>query len=77
MSLGQGLVLVLAGITLGLPLTVGATRLIANQLFGVGAADPVTICSGVVLLIAVATAAGMLPARRAVKVDPTVGWRHE
>jgi predicted permease len=75
--LQESLALVAAGILIGLPATIAAARLIANRLFGVGASDPATIGSAVLLLIAVAALAGLLPARRASKVDPMVALRYE
>ena len=75
--LQESLGLVVAGILIGLPATLAAARLIANRLFGVGAGDPATIGSAVLLMIAVAALAGLFPARRASKVDPIVALRYE
>jgi predicted permease len=77
MVLKESLTLVLAGIAIGVPIALAVTRLIANRLFGVGAGDPVVIGSVVLLMTAVATLAGFLPARRAARVDPLVALRHE
>lgn len=77
MVMQESLTLVLVGTVLGVPLALMATRLVANRLFGVSAADPVTI-SGVVLLMSVVAAlAGFLPARRAARVDPLIALRHD
>jgi ABC-type antimicrobial peptide transport system permease subunit len=46
-------------------------------LFGVGTADPLTIAGTSLLLIAVATVAGFIPARRAASVAPMVALRRE
>jgi predicted permease len=76
MILGQGLGLVLAGLALGL---LGATllsRLIERLLFGVPPTDPLTYAAVAILLLAVAAAACLLPARRAASVDPLVALRH-
>jgi ABC-type antimicrobial peptide transport system permease subunit len=65
----------LGGIAVGLPVTVGLTRLIESQLFGVEPADPWTIAGATALLAAVALIAGYLPARRASQVNPAIVLR--
>jgi len=69
--------LVLTGIAIGIPTAVAATRLVSSQLFGVKGADPLTIFSVSIILLAVAALASYLPARRATKVDPLQALRHE
>jgi ABC-type antimicrobial peptide transport system permease subunit len=69
--------LALAGVALGIPAALGATRWIAGQLFGVTAYDPLTITLGTLLLVAVMALAGYLPARKAAQVDPLVALRCE
>jgi putative ABC transport system permease protein len=73
--LGQGLALAAAGIGVGLAL--GLTRLMQSLLYSVTARDPATFVAVPVLLVAVALAAGYLPARRALKVDPVTALRAE
>lgn len=75
--LRQSLVLVLMGIAAGIAAAVGATRVLATLLYGVGAADLVTYTRVVVLLMISALAATWIPARRAMQVDPMVALRHE
>jgi predicted permease len=77
MVLKESLVLALAGIAIGVPIAFLVTRFISTVLFGVGAADPLTIAMAIALMIAVATLAALLPARRASKVDPLVALRYE
>jgi ABC-type antimicrobial peptide transport system permease subunit len=77
MVLKESLVLALAGIAIGVPIAFLVTRFISTVLFGVGAADPLTIAMAIALMIAVATLAALLPARRASRVDPLVAWRYE
>lgn len=75
--LREGLTLTLAGIAIGLVAAWGAARLLDALLFGVTAADPLTYAVGPAVLMAVATAACLLPARRATRVDPSVALRTE
>ena len=53
------------------------TRLAASLLFGLSAHDPVTVAAATLAMVAVALAAGFLPARRAAETDPMVALRHE
>jgi putative ABC transport system permease protein len=75
--LGQGARVALAGVAIGAVAALGLTRLMASQLFGVSAHDPVTFAGVALLLIVVAVAACFVPARRAMRVDPMVALRHE
>lgn len=67
----------LAGLVIGVPATLGATRLISTTLFGISAVDLPTFAGAVVLMIAVAQFATFVPARRATKVDPILALRYE
>jgi putative ABC transport system permease protein len=77
MVMGQGLVLVAAGVAIGVVGAFGLTRLIASQLFGVRPTDPTTFVLVAVTLIAVAIVATFVPAMRATRVDPVVALRDE
>jgi hypothetical protein len=61
----QGIVMPAVGITIGLALSIGVTRIMAHLLFGVGAADLVTFAGVGLVLALVAAAACCFPARRA------------
>ena len=73
--LGQGLVVALAGIALGLAGAAAVTRVVSTFLVGVSATDPITFAGVPALLLAVAIVASFLPARRASRVDPNVALR--
>lgn len=77
MILRETLLLTAAGIGIGLPCALAATRLIAHMLFGVSPHDPLTLATASGALIAIGATAGYLAARRAMKVDPMVALRYE
>jgi len=73
----QGMGLVLIGLAMGLVGALGATRLLSNLLYGIGATDPATYTAVSLLLIGVALLASVIPAYRASKVNPIVALRYE
>jgi predicted permease len=75
--LGESLVLVLAGLAVGLAAAAAAARGVSHMLYGLAPFDPVAFLAGSSLLIAVATLAAYLPARQASRVDPMVALRQE
>ena len=67
----------IAGITLGLALSVALARFVASLLFGVEPLDPVTYLLVVLVVFFVAAAAATVPSWRAAKLDPAVALREE
>ncbi len=77
MVVRQGLLLVLAGVVIGLLGAFAATRVMAGLLFEVSTTDPWTFAAVAVLVVGVALLASYIPARRASRVDPLVALRVE
>jgi putative ABC transport system permease protein len=72
------LIAVLAGgLVTGVCISLAATRILQQMLFGLGPRDAVTMVGAALVLSAVALLAGYLPARRAMRVDPMVALRYE
>ena len=77
MVMGQGMVLAVAGVVIGVAGALGVNRIIATLLFGIRPTDPITIIAVVAAIGTVALLACYLPARRAAQVDPLVALRYE
>jgi predicted lysophospholipase L1 biosynthesis ABC-type transport system permease subunit len=66
----QGLRPVVAGTAVGIGAALGLTRLLRNALYGVQPTDPLTLAAVAVVLLGVGLAAILLPAQRAMRVEP-------
>ncbi len=75
--LKEGMLLLAIGAGTGLATTLLLTRLLKSLLFEVQPGDPVTLIFVTGILIAVAFAAMLIPARRALQVDPAIALRYE
>jgi predicted permease len=71
------MLLLLVGIAIGLPVTLGGSRIVANMLYGLKGTDPGSVTAAVVVLLAAGMIAGYLPARRASRINPMAALREE
>jgi predicted permease len=77
MLLGQVAITVGVGLAIGLPATWMLTRVIESQLYGIKAHDPVSMGVASLAVLLVAMIAALLPARRALRIDPLRALRYE
>ena len=75
MVLRQGVRTAVLGVALGLVSAVALTRFLQNQLYGVGAQDPLVFVVAGTTLLAASVVACYLPARRSTRIDPMVALR--
>lgn len=75
--LGAGIKLTISGVMVGLLAAFGLTRLLQSLLFGISATDPLTFLVIALLVIFVAFLACLVPAKRALKVDPLIAIKYE
>jgi putative ABC transport system permease protein len=75
--LSQGMRLAFLGLVIGIVVAAAATRLIRSLLYGVSTSDPMTFLFVASLLMGVALLACLVPACRAMRVDPIVALRYE
>jgi putative ABC transport system permease protein len=74
---GQGLALAFGGLALGLIGALALTRILSSFLFGVTATDPWTFAGVCVVITAATFLASLLPARRAMRIEPVSALRLE
>jgi putative ABC transport system permease protein len=75
--LAESLRLIFFGVVIGVVAAFGLTRMLASMLYGVTSTDPLIFVSVTLLLVIIALAACLIPARRAMRIDPMVALRHE
>ncbi len=75
--LRQGMLPVVMGLGLGLAASLAFNRLLQSQLFAVSFSDAVTYVVTSIVLIVVALSACLIPARRAMRIDPAAALRHD
>jgi len=73
----QGMLPVGIGLTIGLAASFAVNRLLKSMLVQVSPADPVTLLAASAVLISAALLGCLIPARRAMRVDPVVALRNE
>jgi len=77
MVVRQGAKLALVGVAIGLAGALAVTRLMTSLLYGVSPSDPLTLAAVVIVIAAATLLACYIPARRAMRLDPTVALRAE
>jgi predicted permease len=75
--LRESMILVAAGVAIGIAAALGAGRFVATLLFGLQPTDMLTLAGAIAAMVAVSALAGYLPARRAARVDPMVALRYD
>jgi ABC-type antimicrobial peptide transport system permease subunit len=77
MIVGGALRQIGVGLIVGIPAALASGRVLANQLYGVKATDPVILAGAALLLVAAASVAGFAPALRASSINPVEALRTE
>jgi predicted permease len=75
--LRETMTLVLIGVPIGVPIALLVAYYVRSMLFGLSIADPIALLFAPILLITAAVLAGLIPARRASRVDPMIALRYE
>ena len=77
MVVGEGFRMVFLGVVIGVSAGIGLTRYLASLFFGVSPANPATYLEVALIMISIALVACLLPAWRAIRVNPMVALRYE
>ena len=77
MVLGQGIVLTMTGVVIGIGIAIWTSTLMRDMLHGVRPGDPLTFAAVGAVLAVVAILASLVPALRATRVDPVVALKTE
>ena len=77
MVLRDGLLLIAAGIAIGLPLSMAAGRISSSLLYGIRPGDPLAFVLTVAVLLVIGMVSAFVPARRAASIEPVEALRHE
>ncbi len=77
MVLRDGILLIAAGIVIGLPLSVAAGRINSSLLYGIRPGDPPAFLLTVAVLLVIGMVSAFVPARRAASIEPVEALRHE
>jgi ABC-type lipoprotein release transport system permease subunit len=76
LAVRDGLRPVVIGVVLGVPLSIMVVRMLEHHLSGISS-DPLSLATSIVVLLVSATLAVLVPARRAMLIDPTSALRDE
>jgi macrolide transport system ATP-binding/permease protein len=77
MILREVLILATVGLTISIPIALGASKFLKSFLFEMKPNDPTALATAITILLAAALLAGCIPARRAARIDPMTALRHE
>jgi predicted permease len=77
MVLREVFVMTLVGLLIGIPLALAGSRYVASLLYGIEPTDPASMALAIAALVVCGLLAGLVPAGRAVRIDPLAAVRHE
>ena len=77
MVLRLGMQMVAVGLVIGVAVSFATNRLLRSELWGTTPTDPVTFAAAILVTLAIGAIACLVPARRAVRIEPMVALRHE